>query len=204
MSTPASPPLATRPRARVGVAVRRLAGLPHAIGRALALTLRRLLVRVLWLLRGWAGFIAGLLAALAMWLGPAAGARWIAATATVLYHQAAAAVTLWYQTAYDAVAWPAANGLTALRATQAWARHGLHGLAPTIHTTPWAFWMRHGAAWRYATLHSPNGAPVRAAIPVELGSALALLALFGVFIMIGRRTRALDPTRANTYGGARW
>ncbi len=204
MSTPASPPLATRPRARVGVAVRRLAGLPHAIGRALALTLRRLLVRVLWLLRGWAGFIAGLLAALAMWLGPAAGARWIAATATVLYHQAAAAVTLWYQTAYDAVAWPAANGLTALRATQAWARHGLHGLAPTIHTTPWAFWMRHGAAWRYATLHSPNGAPVRAAIPLELGGVLALLALFGVFIMIGRRKRALDPTRANTYGGARW
>jgi len=204
MSTPASPPLATRPRARVGVAVRRLAGLPHAIGRALALTLRRLLVRVLWLLRGWAGFIAGLLAALAMWLGPAAGARWIAATATVLYHQAAAAVTLWYQTAYDAVAWPAANGLTALRATQAWARHGLHGLAPTIHTTPWAFWMRHGAAWRYATLHSPNGAPVRAAIPLELGGVLALLALCGVFIMIGRRKRALDPTRANTYGGARW
>jgi len=32
MSTPASPPLAARPRARVGVAVRRLAGLPHAIG----------------------------------------------------------------------------------------------------------------------------------------------------------------------------
>jgi len=184
--------------------VRRLARLPRAIGRALLLTLRRLLARALWLLRGWAGLIAGLLAALAIWLGPANGARWIAAQATALYRHAAAAVALWYQTAYDAVAWPAANGVTALRATQAWAHHGLHGLAPTIHTTPWAFWMRHGAAWRYATLHSPNGAPVRAAIPVELGSALALLALFGVFIMIGRRTRALDPTRANTYGGARW
>ena len=87
-------------------------------------------------MRGWAGLLAGLLAALAIWLGPAAGARWIAATATVLDHHAAAAVTLWYQTAYDAVAWPAANGVTALRATQAWAHHGLHGLAPTIHTTP--------------------------------------------------------------------
>jgi len=64
--------------------------------------------------------------------------------------------------------------------------------------------MRHGAAWRYATLQSPGGAPVRAAIPLELGGTLALLALFGVFIMIGRRKRALDPTRANTYGGARW
>jgi len=155
-------------------------------------------------LRGWAGLLADLLAALAIWLGPAAGARWIAATATALYHHATAAVTLWYQTAYDAVAWPAANGLTALHATQAWARHGLHGLAPTIHTTPWAFWMRHGAAWRYATLQSPSGAPVRAALPLELGGVLALLALFAVFILIGRRKRGLDPTRANTYGGARW
>ena len=204
MSTPASPPLTVRPWARVSVAARRLARLPRTFVRALALTLRRLLVRVLWLLRGWAGFIAGLLAALAMWLGPAAGARWITATATVLYHHTAAAVTLWYQTAYDAVAWPAANGVTALRATQAWAHHGLHGLAPTIHTSTWAFWMRHGAAWRYTTLHSSSGAPVRAAIPLELGGTLALLALFGIFIMIGRRKRALDPTRANTYGGARW
>jgi len=39
---------------------------------------------------------------------------------------------------------------------------------------------------------------------VELGGALALLALCGLFIMIGRRKRALDPTRRNTYGGARW
>jgi type IV secretory pathway TraG/TraD family ATPase VirD4 len=113
-------------------------------------------------------------------------------------------VTLWYQTAYDAVAWPAANGLSALRATQAWARHGYHGLAPTIHTSTWAFWMRHGAAWRYATLHSRSGAPVRAAIPLELGGVLGFLLLFAVFILIGRRKRALDPTRANTYGGARW
>jgi len=113
-------------------------------------------------------------------------------------------VTLWYQTAYDAVAWPAANGLTALRATQAWARHGYHGLAPSIHTSTWAFWMRHGAAWRYTTLHSPSGAPVRAAMPVELGGALALLVLCAVVILIGRRKRALDPTRANTYGGSRW
>ncbi len=57
----------------------------------------------------------------------------------------------------------------------------------------------------YAALHSPSGAPVRTAIPLELGGALAFLALFGVFIAIGRRrARRLDPTRANTYGGARW
>jgi len=202
--TPASPPLATRPRARVGVAARRLAGLPHAIGRALLHTGRRLLARALWLLRGWSGLLAGLLIALGLWLGPLAGARWIASQATALYHHTAAAVTLWYQTAYDAVAWPAANGVAAVRATQAWAHHGLHGLAPTLHTTPWAFWMRHGAAWRYATLHSPSGAPVRAALPLELGSMLGVLALCAVLILIGRRTRALDPTRANTYGGARW
>ncbi len=204
-STPASPPLAARPWARVGVAARRLARLPRVLVRALLHAGCRLLARLLWLLRGWAGLLAGLLAALAIWLGPAAGARWIAATATALYHHATAAVTLWYQTAYDAVAWPAANGLTALHATQAWARHGLHGLAPTIRTTPWAFWMRHGAAWRYTTLHSSiSGAPVRAALPLELGGALGLLALFAVFILIGCRKRGLDPTRANTYGGARW
>jgi len=113
-------------------------------------------------------------------------------------------VTLWYQMAYDAVAWPAANGLFVLRAVQAWVRHGYHGLTPTIHTSTWAFWMRHGAAWRYATLHRPSGAPVRAAIPLELGGVLTFLALFAVFVMIGRKKRALDPTRANTYGGARW
>jgi len=204
MSTPASPPSTTRPWARVGGTARRLTRLPRAFVRALSLTLRRLCTRALWLLRGWSGLIAGLLAVLALWLGPLAGARWSVTQATALYRHGVAAVTLWYQTAYDAVAWPAANGLSALRATQAWARHGLHGLAPTIHTSTWAFWMRHGAAWRYATLHSPSGAPVRAAIPLELGGVLALLALFAVFIMIGRRKRALDPTRANTYGGARW
>ncbi len=204
MSTPASPPITARTVARAGHAARRLARLSRALVHTLLRTVRRLLARLLWLLRGWAGLIAGLLAVLALWLGPLAGAWWIVATATALSHHAAAAVTLWYQTAYDAVAWPAATGVAALRATQAWVRHGYHGLAPTIHTSTWAFWMRHGAAWRYTNLHSRAGAPVRAAIPLEIGGALALLALFGVFIMIGRRTRALDPTRANTYGGARW
>ncbi len=201
MSTPASPPpLTARPWARASVAVRRLARLPRALVRAI----RRLFARVLWLLRGWAGLITGTLTVLALWLGPLAGARWIVAQATALYHHIVAAATLWYQTAYDAVAWPAVNGVLALRATQAWARHGLHGLAPTIHTTPWAFWMRHGAAWRYTTLHSRSGAPVRAALPLELGGVLGFLLLFAVFIVIGRQKRALDPTRANTYGGARW
>jgi len=204
MSTPASPPLTARLWARVGLAARRLARGARLLVRALLHAGRRLLTRLLWLLRGWSGLIAGLLIALGLWLGPLAGARWIAVQATALYHHAAAAVTLWYQTAYDAVAWPAANGVVALRATQAWARHGYHGLAPAIHTSTWAFWMRHGAAWRYATLHSPSGAPVRAALPLELGGVLGFLALFAVFILIGRRKRALDPTRANTYGGSRW
>jgi len=207
MSTPrtsASPPLTTRPWTRGMAGARRLAWLPRVIMHALLRVVRRLLVRALWLLRGWAGLLAGLLAVLALWLGPLAGARWIAAQATALGRHAAAAVTLWYQTAYDAVAWPAANGLAALRTTQAWAHHGYHGLAPTIRTTPWAFWMRHGAAWRYTNLHRPSGAPVRAAIPLELGGVLTFLALCAVFIAIGRRKRALDPTRANTYGGARW
>ncbi len=204
MSTPASPPITVRPLARVGRAARRLPARARAGAASLLRLVRRLLARVLWLLRGWAGLIAGALVALVIWLGPAGGTRWIGTQATALYRHAAAAVTLWYQTAYDAVAWPAATGVAAVRATQAWAHHGLHDLAPTIHTSTWAFWMRHGAAWRYTTLHSRSGAPVRAAIPLELGGVLALLALFGVFIMIGRRTRALDPTRANTYGGARW
>jgi len=202
--TPASPSLTARPWARVSVAVRRLPVRARAGGVALLRLVRRLLARLLWLLRGWAGLLVGLLAALAIWLGPAAGARWIAVETTALYGRVVAAVTLWYQTAYDAVAWPAANGLTALHATQAWARHGFHGLAPTIRTTPWAFWMRHGAAWRYATLHNRSGAPVRAALPLELGGVLGLLALCVVSILIGRRKRGLDPTRANTYGGARW
>jgi len=204
MSTPASPPITGRPWARAGQLARRLPSRARAGIVALLRLARHLLARVCWLLRGWAGLIAGLLAVLALWLGPLAGARWIVAQATALSHHVVAAVTLWYQTAYDAVAWPAANGLSALRATQAWARHGYHGLAPTIHTSTWAFWMRHGAAWRYATLHSRSGAPVRAAIPLELGGVLGFLLLFAVFILIGRRKRALDPTRANTYGGARW
>ncbi len=204
MSTPASPPITVRPLARVGRAARRLARLARTRVRALRHVVRRLLVRALWLLRGWVGLIVGLLAVLALWLGPLAGARWIGGQATALSRHVVAAVTLWYQTAYDAVAWPAATGVAAVRATHAWAHHGLHGLVPTIHTSTWAFWMRHGAAWRYTNLHSRAGAPVRAAIPLEIGGALALLAVFGVFIMIGRRKRALDPTRANTYGGARW
>ncbi len=204
-STPASPPsLTARLWARAGHLARRLPSRARAGGVALLRIVRRLCVRALWLLRGWAGLIAGLLAVLALWLGPLAGARWSVTQATALYHHGVAAVTLWYQTAYDAVAWPAATGVAAVRATQAWAHHGLHGLAPTIHTSTWAFWMRHGAAWRYTNLHSRAGAPVRAAIPLELGGVLALLALFAVFIAIGRRKRDLDPTRANTYGGARW
>ncbi len=202
--TPASPPIAARLWARAGLAARRLARLPRVLVHALLHAGCRLLAHALWLLRGWAGLLAGTLAVLALWLGPLAGARWSVTQATALYRHGVAAVTLWYQTAYDAVAWPAANGLTALRATQAWAHHGYHGLAPAIHTSTWAFWMRHGAAWRYATLHSPSGAPVRAAIPLELGGVLGVLALCGVFILIGRRQRALDPTRANTYGGSRW
>jgi len=204
MSTPTSPPITGRPWARAGQLARRLPSRARAGIVALLRIARHLLARVCWLLRGWAGLIAGLLAVLALWLGPLAGARWTVAQATALSHHVVAAVTLWYQTAYDAVAWPAATGVAAVRATRAWAHHGLHGLAPTIHTSTWAFWMRHGAAWRYANLHSRAGAPVRAAIPLEIGGALALLALFGVFILIGRRKRALDPTRANTYGGARW
>jgi len=204
MSTPASPPITGRPWARAGHLARRLPSRSRAGIVALLRIARRLCARVFWLLRGWSGLIAGLLAVLALWLGPLAGARWSVTQATALYRHVAAAVTLWYQTAYDAVAWPAATGVAAVRATQAWAHHGYHGLAPTIHTSTWAFWMRHGAAWRYANLHSRAGAPVRAAIPLELGGVLALLAVFGVFIVIGRRKRDLDPTRANTYGGARW
>jgi len=205
MSTPRTPASPTaRLWARAGHLARRLPSHARSGVVALLRIVRRLCARVCWLLRGWAGLLASLLAVLALWLGPLAGARWIVTQATALYRHAAAAVTLWYQTAYDAVAWPAATGVAALRATQAWAHHGLHGLAPTIHTSTWAFWMRHGAAWRYTNLHSRAGAPVRAAIPLELGGALLGLALFAVFIVIGRRKRDLDPTRANTYGGARW
>ncbi len=204
MSTPASPPITVRPLARAGQFARRLPARARVGIVSLLRLVRRLLARVLWLLRGWSGLIAGALVALTLWLGPVGGARWIGTQATALSRHVVAAVTLWYQTAYDAVTWPAANGVAAVRATQAWVRHGYHGLAPTIHTSTWAFWMRHGAAWRYANLHSRSGAPVRVAIPLELGGLLGLLLLFGVFIVIGRRKRAHDPTRANTYGGARW
>ncbi len=150
------------------------------------------------------GGIVALLLALALGRGLLVGARGVVGGATALVHHATATVTLWYQTAYDAVAWPAANGLAALHAVQVWGRHGLHGLAPPLHGLPWALWMRHGAAWRYAALHRPAGAAVRAALPVELGGAGAFLALCAVVILVGRRKRGLDPTRANTYGGARW
>jgi hypothetical protein len=73
-STPASPPLTVRPWARVGHSARRLPVRARAGGVALLRLVRRLLARVLWLLRGWAGLLAGLLAALAIWLGPAARA----------------------------------------------------------------------------------------------------------------------------------
>ena len=204
MSTPASPPITVRPLARAGQFARRLPARARVGIVSLLRLVRRLLARVLWLLRGWSGLIAGALVALTLWLGPVGGARWIGTQATTLYAHVVAAVTLWYQTAYDAVAWPAATGVAAVRATQAWARHGYHGFAPTIHTRTWAFWMRNGAAWRYTNLHSRAGASVRAAIPLELGGVLGFLLLFAVLIVIGRRKRALDPTRANTYGGARW
>ncbi len=93
--TPASPPIAARPRARAGVAARRVARLPRVLVRALLHAGCRLLARALWLLRGWTGLIAGLLAVLALWLGPLAGARWIASQATTLSHHVAATVTLW-------------------------------------------------------------------------------------------------------------
>ncbi len=200
MSTPANPPIVASPRARAGVAVRRLARLPYALVRALLRTVRRLLARTLWLLRGWAGLIAGALAALAIWLGPAAGARWIATGATALYGHVAAALTRAYQTAYDAAALPVAAALSYAHALGHWDHYLSH--VPRLELS-WHFWMRHGAAWRYAQLHSPSGAPVRAALPLALGGALALLALFAAFIAIGRR-RGLDPTHANTYGGSRW
>lgn len=183
---------------------RRMRHLVAGGARSLLRTLRRLLTRALWLLRGWAGLIAGALAALAIWLKPAGGARWIVDRATTLSHHVAAAAVLVYQTAYDAVAWPAVNGVLAVRETRAWAHHGYHGFAPTIHGVPWWYWMRHGAAWCYATLHGPGGAPVRAALPVELGGTLALLALVAALIAVGRKKRGLDPARATTYGGARW
>ncbi len=95
--TPASPPIAARPRARAGVAVRRLARLPRVLVRALLHAGCRLLARVLWLLRGWTGLLAGTLAVLALWLGPLAGARWSVTQTTALYRHGVAAVTLWYQ-----------------------------------------------------------------------------------------------------------
>ncbi len=117
-STPASPPsLTARLWARAGHLARRLPSRARAGIVALLRVARHLLARVFWLLRGWAGLIAGLLAVLALWLGPLAGAQWSVTQATALYRHVVAAVTLWYQTAYDAVAWPAATGVAAVRAT---------------------------------------------------------------------------------------
>ncbi len=53
--TPASPPLTVRPWARAGGALRRLPSRARSGGVALLRLVRRLLARVLWLLRGWAG-----------------------------------------------------------------------------------------------------------------------------------------------------
>jgi len=189
-------------RADVGRLVHRtphlVAGGVHALVRAL----RRLLARALWLLRGWAGLIAGALVALAIWLGPAAGARWIAVTATALYWHIAAALTLAYQTAYDAAALPAAAALSYVHALGHWDHYVSH--FPHAPGLPWAYWMRHGAAWRYAQLRRPGGAAVRAALPWEVGGAgVALTLVVGLIVLILRR-RGLDPSKTNTYGGARW
>ncbi len=99
MSTPASPPITGRPWARAGHLARRLPSRARAGIVVLLRVARHLLARMCWLLRGWAGLLAGTLAVLALWLGPLAGARWIVTQATALYRHGVAAVTLWYQTA---------------------------------------------------------------------------------------------------------
>ena len=201
MSTPANPPIVASPRARAGVAVRRLARLPYALVRALLRTVRRLLARTLWLLRGWAGLIAGALAALAIWLGPAAGARWIATGATALYGRVAAALTLAYQTAYAAVALPAAAALSYAHALGHWDHYLSHFPRPALS---WHFWMRHGASWRYAQLQRPGAVAVRALLPWEIGGSAALAALLVWLVVYILRRRGLDPSKTNTFGGARW
>jgi len=65
-ASPASPPLTVRPWARAGGALRRLPSRARSRVVALLRLVRRLLARALWLLRGWAGLLAGLLAALAV------------------------------------------------------------------------------------------------------------------------------------------
>ncbi len=201
MSTPSNPPIVASPRARAGVAVRRLARLPYATVRALLLTVRRLLARTLWLLRGWAGLIVGLFAALVIWLGPARGARWIAAQATVLYWHVAATLTLAQQTAYDAVALPAAAILSYAHALGHWDHYLSHFPRPALS---WRFWMRHGAAWRYAQLQRPGAVAVRALLPWEIGGSVVSAALLVWLVVRILRRRGLDPSKTNTFGGARW
>jgi len=160
---------------------------------------RHLLVRALWLLRGWAGLLASLFVAVA--LGPLGGWRWIAAQATAAYWHVAAAVTLAYQTADAAVAWPAADGLQALHDLRAW---HYKGPVPTFHLASWGFWMRNGGAWRYAMLQRPRAASVRALMPLELGGSGVLLALVVVlFVVLRARARAGQLTPSDVHGDAR-
>lgn len=136
--------------------------------------------------------------ALAVALGPAGGYRIAVATATT-----------GYETAYDAVAWPAVNGVLVVRELHATrAQGGLGQLV--VHARPlhlsgvtWGYWMRHGAAWRYALLQRPDGAAVRGVMPWEVGAVLALLAFIAV--RLGLTSIGLARLRPSTvHGSARW
>ena len=188
-------------RAGVGQLARRVPRLVAGGVRALLRAVWRLLARLLWLLRGWAGLIAGALVALAIWLGPAAGARWITTQATVLYGHVAAVLTLAYQTAYDAAALPVTAALSYTHALGHWDHYLSHFPRPALS---WHFWMRHGAAWRYAQLQRPGAAAVRALLPWEIGGSAALAALLVWLVVHILRRRGLDPYKTNTFGGARW
>jgi type IV secretory pathway TraG/TraD family ATPase VirD4 len=193
MNTPvARPHIALRLGSRAG----RLA---HSGVRTTVRMGRLLLARALWLLRGWAGLIVGLLVAVA--LGPYNGWRWVATQATAAYWHVAAIVMLTYHTAYAAVAWPAADGLQALHDLRAW---HYRGLVPTFHLTPWAFWMRNGGAWRYAMLQRPSAAAVRALLPLEVGGGGVLLVLLTIIVVVLRaRARAGQLTPSTVHGDAR-
>ena len=199
MNTPvARPHIAPRLGSRAGRLARRTLQLAHSGVRATVRMGRLLLARALCLLRGWAGLIVGLLVAVA--LGPYNGWRWIAVQATAAYWHVAAIVMLTYQTAYAAVAWPAADGLQALHDLRAW---HYKGPAPTFHLTPWTFWMRNGGAWRYAMLQRPSAASVRALMPLELGGGGVLLALLTILFFV-LRARALTGqlTPSTVHGDA--
>ena len=200
MNTPvARPHIALRLGRGAGRLARRAPQLAHSGVRATVRTGRLLLARALWLLRGWAGLIAGLLVAVA--LGPYNRWRWIAAQATVAYWHVAAAVTLAYQTAYAAVARPAADGLQALHDLRAW---HYKGPVPTFHLASWGFWMRNGGAWRYAMLQRPRAASVRALMPLEMGGSGVLLALLTIlFVVLRARARAGQLTPSTVHGDAR-